>query len=46
MGRPAQGLFGPFRSENVDDLDLVVFGVLHRVSFGFKSSPLLDQRVA
>jgi hypothetical protein len=33
-------------SEYVDDLDLVVSGALHRVSFGFKSSPLLDQRVA
>jgi hypothetical protein len=32
--------------EYVDDLDLVVFGALHRVSFGFKSSPLLVQRVA
>jgi hypothetical protein len=31
---------------DVDDLDLVVFGALHRVSFGLKSSPLLDQRVA
>jgi hypothetical protein len=30
----------------VDDLDLVVFGALRPVSFGFKSSPLLDQRVA
>jgi hypothetical protein len=29
--------------KNVDNLDLVVFGALRRVSFGFKSSPLLDQ---